>query len=111
MGYLLIWYMRPFHSKLNPHYEFIRTLRKRRKTWREIVEELAGLGMKTCPSAVYEYYKRHSRRPYPFGWEDEPTPTAKPRRSAHAVIGAIQVEKGPPKRFSYDPQADQDLLH
>lgn len=103
--------MRPFCSKLNPYYEVIRSLRKRRKTWREIVEELAGLGMKTCPSAVYEYYKRHSRRPYPFGWVDEPAPTPKPRRSSHAAIGAINCEKEKPKRFNYDPLADQDVVH
>jgi hypothetical protein len=29
---------KPFHSILEPHFDFIRELRQRRKTWQEIAE-------------------------------------------------------------------------
>jgi len=31
---------KPFHSILEPHYDFIRELRQRRKTWQEIADLL-----------------------------------------------------------------------
>jgi hypothetical protein len=78
--------MRPFQSKLIPHFNLIKSLRRHRKTWQQIVDELAGLGMKTCQSAVLEFYKRHSKRPYPIGWEDEEQQSSTRPRSASVRI-------------------------
>ena len=103
--------MRPFHSKLNPHFDLIRSLRRHRKTWKQIVDELAGLGMTTCQSAVLEFYKRHSKRPCPIGWEDEEQKPFTGPRSASVRIEAITLTEAKPRRFTYDPQANDDLIH
>ena len=103
--------MRPFCSKLIPHFELIKSLRRHRKTWQQIVDELAMLGMKTCQSAVLEFYKRHSKRPCPLGWEDEKQQPSTAPRSAAVRIEAITLTEEKPRRFTYDPQANDDLIH
>jgi len=72
--------MSPFSSKLIPHFDTIRALRRKRKTWREVQAELEKQDCKAAISSIYEFFKRHSRRPAPLGWEEEeakavPTPT------------------------------------
>ena len=96
--HLVILYMKsPFRSKLNPYFQLIRAMRKSRKTWQEISDEIASKGTKTCPSGVYDYYKRHCRRPVPLGWDEEYPATQSTQSTGK-------------KPFSYDPKADKDLI-
>ena len=87
----------PFRSKLNPYFQLIRAMRKGRKTWQQIADEIGSKGTKTCPSGVYDYYKRHCKRPIPMGWEEE-----YPATHTRQTTGK--------KQFSYNPDADKDLI-
>jgi hypothetical protein len=61
-----------FHSRLEPHVEFIRQQRRQRKTWKEIAVRLTT--EKGCPitlQGVHQFYRRYLRllaRPH---WERE----------------------------------------
>src|SRR5207302_8808850 len=65
---------RAFHSILAPHFDFIRQLRKQRKTWQEIAESPhSQKGIRVTLYAPYLFYKRQlRRRPRPH-WENEVT--------------------------------------
>ncbi len=79
-----------FHSRLEPHIEFIRQQRRQRKTWKEIAERLRA--EKSCPitlQGVHQFYRRHLKflaRPH---WERDaaagestvtPTPAVESQR-------------------------------
>jgi len=49
----------------------MREMRKRRKTWQEIVDELAKHGIKTSTGGVYSFFVRHKKRPVPIGFIDD----------------------------------------
>jgi hypothetical protein len=54
---------KPFRSILEPHFEFIRELRQRRKTWREITELLlTEKGIRVTVYAPYLFYRRKLKR-------------------------------------------------
>ena len=60
---------KPFHSILEPHYDFIRELRQRRKTWQEIADLLfAEKGIRVTLYAPYYFYRRRLKRA--AHWED-----------------------------------------
>jgi len=65
-----------FHSRLEPHVEFIRQQRRQRQTWKQIAEQLRS--EKACPitlQGVHQFYRRYLRlraRPH---WERD-TPAA-----------------------------------
>lgn len=65
-----------FHSRLDPHVEFIRQQRRQRKTWRQIAEQLRS--EKSCPitfQGVHGFYRRYLRRCALPHWErDAPSP-------------------------------------
>jgi hypothetical protein len=65
-----------FHSRLDPHVEFIRHQRRQRKTWRQIAEQLRT--EKGCPitfQGVHGFYRRYLRRSTRPHWErDAPSP-------------------------------------
>lgn len=63
--------MTPFASKLTEHYELIRGLRLKRRTWQQVADELENLGCITSASNVLRFYKRHRKRPFPIGCEPE----------------------------------------
>ncbi|HUJ11143.1 MAG TPA: hypothetical protein VL171_14065 [Verrucomicrobiae bacterium] len=79
-----------FHSRLEPHVEFIRQLRRQGKTWEEIAERLRS--QKDCPitfQGVYQFYRRRLKRCARPHWErDLPpeqsgtAPQSKPRLAA-----------------------------
>ena len=48
----------PFQSVLWPHVDLIRKMRLTRKTWPQIAEELARLGVRQDPWAVRRFFKR-----------------------------------------------------
>ena len=66
---------RAFHSILVPHFEFIRELRKQRKTWKEIAELLhREKGVRVTLYAPYFFCKRRLKRMTRPHWEDEVIP-------------------------------------
>lgn len=59
-----------FHSRLEPHVEFIRQQRSLRKTWKEITERLRD--DKCCPitlQGLHQFYRRYVRRLARPHWE------------------------------------------
>ena len=58
---------KPFQSKLEPHFDFIREARRKRQTWQAIVELLAAQGIITSRPAVYSFMKRRLKRRYALG--------------------------------------------
>jgi len=59
-----------FHSRLEPHVEFIRQQRRQRKTWKEIAVRLTT--EKGCPitlQGVHQFYRRYLRRLARPHWE------------------------------------------
>jgi hypothetical protein len=62
---------KPFRSILEPHFEFIRELRQRRKTWRQITELLfTEKGIRVTVFAPYLFYRRRLKRATKPHWED-----------------------------------------
>jgi hypothetical protein len=62
---------KPFRSILEPHFEFIRELRQRRKTWRQITELLlTEKGIRVTVFAPYLYYRRKLKRVAKSNWEN-----------------------------------------
>jgi len=54
---------RAYHSVLEPHFDFIRELRQRRKTWKEIAEALfVEKGVHVTLYAPYRFYQRQLKR-------------------------------------------------
>jgi len=62
---------KPFRSILEPHFEFIRELRLRRKTWREITGLLlTEKGIRVTVFAPYLFYRRKLKRAGKSNWEN-----------------------------------------
>ena len=69
---------KPFHSILEPHFDFIRELRQRRKTWQEIAELLfTEKSIRVTHHAPYLFYRRKLKRAAKPHWESEAA-TAQP---------------------------------
>ncbi|MGH7952488.1 MAG: hypothetical protein ACREFE_11300, partial [Limisphaerales bacterium] len=63
---------RPFHSILEPHFDFIRELRQRRKTWQEIADLLfTEKGIRVTHHAPFLFYRRKLKRAAKPHWEGE----------------------------------------
>jgi hypothetical protein len=74
---------KPFRSILEPHFEFIRELRHRRKTWRQITELLlTEKNIRVTTFAPYLFYRRKLKRAAKPNWEnagnDSRLPPARP---------------------------------
>ena len=64
---------RAYHSVLEPHFDFIRELRQRRKTWQEIAELLhSEKGVRVTFHAPYLFYRRKLKRAAKPHWENSP---------------------------------------
>ena len=62
---------KPFRSILEPHYDFIRELRQRRKTWKQIAELLfTEKGVRVTVFAPYLFYRRKLKRAAKPNWEN-----------------------------------------
>jgi hypothetical protein len=62
---------KPFRSILEPHFEFIRDLRQRRKTWRQITELLlTEKSIRVTVYAPYLFYRRKLKRATKPHWEN-----------------------------------------
>ena len=87
---------RAFHSILEPHFDFIREQRQRRKTWQEIADLLfTEKGIRVTLHAPYLFYRRKLRRAKP--WEDGQNPRADSQKSqpAHPSTAAIWPQPRP----------------
>jgi hypothetical protein len=74
---------RAYHSILEPHFDFIRELRQRRRTWQEIAEALfIEKGIHVTLYAPYRFYRRKLKRAAKPNWEnagnDSQPPPARP---------------------------------
>jgi DNA-binding transcriptional MocR family regulator len=98
---------KPFQSKLEPHFDFIREARRKRQTWQAIVELLAAQGIITSRPAVYSFMKRRLKRRYPLGMApDEPRPATAPPNPAQAPapeLPYLPESLPPPSEFGPDP--------
>ncbi len=62
---------KPFRSILEPHFDFIRELRQRRKTWRQITELLlTEKNIRVTVYAPYLFYRRKMKRATKPNWEN-----------------------------------------
>lgn len=94
---------KPFQSKLIPFFDTMHEMRKRRKTWQEIVDELAKHGIKTSTGGVYSFYVRHKKRPVPIGFIDDyiasrianaPEKCGGSRQKQSSIKGPVVLEEG-----------------
>ena len=96
-----------YHSVLEPHFDFIRELRQRRKTWQEIADLLhTEKGIRVTLYAPYHFYRRKLKRAKRPHWESEaapgvsqPTrpivPASRPESAVKAPLPAQSVFKRP----------------
>lgn len=62
---------RAYHSVLEPHFDFIRAQRQRRKTWQEIAELFRKeKGIRVTLYAPYHFYRRKLKRAAKPHWEN-----------------------------------------
>lgn len=57
----------PYHSKLRPFAEQILAWRREGQTWKQVVEQLKGLGCQTDPPAVLRFIKKYEVKPFGIG--------------------------------------------
>jgi hypothetical protein len=97
---------RAYHSILEPHLDFIRELRQRRKTWKEIAEALfIEKGVHVTLYAPYRFYQRQLKRRAKGHWEDavnstglspaQPTPAASRPQAKTSPLPAPPTFKRP----------------
>ena len=97
---------RAYHSILEPHFDFVRELRQRRKTWKEIAEALfIEKGVHVTLYAPYRFYQRQLKRRAKGHWEDaenqtglppaHPTPTASRPQAKPSPLPAPPTFKQP----------------
>jgi hypothetical protein len=83
-----------FHSILEPHFDFIREQRQRRKTWKEIAESLrVEKGIRVTLYAPYRFYRRQLQRRAKGHWED--TENNSKAQSAHPNVVASRPHSRP----------------
>jgi hypothetical protein len=76
---------RAYHSILEPHFDFIREQRQRRRTWQEIADLLlAEKGIRVSLYAPYHFYRRKLKRAAKPHWEDSSVASHPARPSAAA---------------------------
>lgn len=97
----------PFHSKLEPHFDFILGERRKGKTWEAIADTLTTQGTPTTKQAVHAFIKRRLKRRYPLGaapLEKLPTVTTRPQVEA-ALSSMPDLTEGEPapSDFASDP--------
>lgn len=106
----------PWQSVLVPHTEAIWNLRKEGKTYRQIRDSLAALGVNVAPSTVMRFIEARKRRAAKISLPDLPgTATATPARSeprkgqttaAAALPEATTAPAAKPR--TSDPQTDNN---
>jgi hypothetical protein len=85
-----------FHSILEPHFDFIRQQRQRRKTWQEIADLLfSEKGIRVTLYAPYHFYRRQLERRAKGHWEDEAKQTSVPLAHPNPAACRPQPRQGP----------------
>jgi hypothetical protein len=94
---------KPFHSILEPHYDFIRELRQRRKTWQEIADLLLSeKGIRVTFHAPYLFYRRKLKRATKPHWEDAENNSEFQPAHPNAAASRPQSRQSPlPKRSPF----------
>ena len=89
---------RAYHSVLEPHFDFIRAQRQRRKTWQEIADLLfTEKGIRVTLYAPYRFYRRklkHAAKPH---WENPPADIQPARPDAATNRPQPRLSPLPPK--------------
>jgi hypothetical protein len=89
---------RAFHSILEPHFDFIRQQRQRRKTWREIADLLfSEKGIRVTFYAPYHFYRRKLKRAAKPHWEDSSADCQRAHPSTPASRPQPRLSPLPPK--------------
>ena len=102
---------KPFHSILEPHFDFIRELRQRRKTWQEIAELLfTEKNIRVTFYAPYLFYRRKLKRATKPNWENAGNNSESQPARPNAAASRPQSRPSPlpPSPFSNVPT---DLKH
>jgi len=87
---------KPFRSVLEPHFEFIRELRQRRKTWRQITELLlTEKGIRVTVFAPYLFFRRKLRRHAKGNWEAAENHTEAQPARPNVAASRPQPRPGP----------------
>jgi len=99
---------KPYHSKLEPHFDLIREARLKHQTWETIVQLLATKGITTTRPAVYSFLKRRLKCRYAFGMAPEPPPSVKngnqPKvEQATSELPELTESPPPASEFASDP--------
>jgi hypothetical protein len=104
---------KPFHSILEPHFDFIRELRQRRRTWKEIAESLfSEKGIHVTFHAPYLFYRRQLRRRAKGHWENEVNQVAaQPPTSSNAASSRPQKRLSPLPPKSNFKQPDREKIN
>jgi hypothetical protein len=94
---------RAYHSILEPHFDFIREQRQRRKTWQEIASLLqTEKGVRVTLYAPYLFCRRKLKRAAKLHWEDSskgayPTrpnePANRPESGRKPVLAATSAPR------------------
>src|SRR5690242_4318162 len=92
----------PFQSPLWDHWELIKSMRRKRKMWKEIAEVLEKEhGLKTSHKTIQNFVKRALRirkeGRLPFGWEDTQPTDAQAAQSVPAGPAQPAAPATPPK--------------
>ena len=103
-----------FHSRLEPHVEFVKQQRRQRKTWKEIAERLHN--EKACPitlQGVHQFYRRYLGRCARPHWErDAPSPeTHATSRPANTTQRKALLAATPATRPFRQPSPDNINLN
>lgn len=122
---------RPPRSKLEPHAEVIRELRKKRRTYNEIAAFFRDhLQLPVAPSTIHDFVKARARRARQgTAMPELPTASSVPVSDGHAGLMTAEtvaaspstveqiralkkqpvITKNEPKDFQYDPQGPLTL--
>jgi hypothetical protein len=91
---------RAYHSILEPHFDFIREQRQRRKTWQEIAALLfTEKGIRVTLFAPYHFYRRklkHAAKPH---WEN-------PRADSQPARPGAPTNRPQPRLSPLPPKPD-----
>jgi hypothetical protein len=106
---------RAYHSILEPHFDFIREQRQRRKTWREIASLLhTEKGIRVTLYAPSLFCRRKLKRAAKLHWEDLSTgsqparpnePASRPEPGRKPVLAATPI----PRSYRQPPSDSIEL--
>jgi hypothetical protein len=97
---------KPFQSKLEPHFDFIREIRRKRQTWDAIAQLLTAHGTPTTKQAVHAFLKRRLKRRYALGMAPAAQPLSRPHvgvKKPLPQLPELTESFPPPSEIGPDP--------